>query len=76
MSLRPVSLVSNLKGAAYVFGLCVNLMGSHHEKGMGLKKSRAVSLVGSSTLSHLFLICPECQPFVLALDPDGLERIR
>jgi hypothetical protein len=51
-------------------------MSSHYEKGMGLKKSRIIYLVGSPTLSYFFLICPECKPFFLALDPDRLERIR
>jgi hypothetical protein len=42
---------------------------------MGLKNSRAVSLVDPPIVSHLFFISPECKPFVLALNPDGLERI-
>jgi hypothetical protein len=67
---------NNLAGTICVFGRCVNFMGSHYEKWTGLKKNRAVSLALSPIVSHLFLIGPECKPFLLALDPDGLERIR
>jgi hypothetical protein len=42
---------------------------------MSLKNRRVVCLIISPSLSHLSVICPECKPFLLALDPQGLVRI-
>jgi hypothetical protein len=42
---------------------------------MSLKNSRVVCPIVSPIVSYLFAICPECKPFLLTLDPQGLVGI-